>query len=231
MAFAVDVLPAINDRDSHRVTRAALRRVLASPAAAGTSPALTPPPRAFMVSSSPVATIFSVAVQRRRTWLSPNNKEPSIKPRQRLSQTCWTGIAPPQHPVTSSSDPSLTARSQAQSDCAVAVHPVRGSEQRTSDRSCVRRCQVFVMVGRQPHADVAILVLHGSHISRETFIASQGRPVRPEMRGRLGFPIGMLGVAPTRAGCGGHALSLRHPEVEGESGGRYLRYEDDPSLG
>src|ERR1035437_10662173 len=41
------VIPASNDRDSLRATTAAPRRVLASRAAAGTSPALTPPPRAF----------------------------------------------------------------------------------------------------------------------------------------------------------------------------------------
>src|SRR5674476_612398 len=43
--LAGSTLAAINDRESCRATAAAPRRVLASQAAAGTSPALAPPPR------------------------------------------------------------------------------------------------------------------------------------------------------------------------------------------
>src|ERR1035437_9977780 len=44
-AGKVDILAAMNGRDSHRATAAAPPRVLASRGAAGTSPALMPPPR------------------------------------------------------------------------------------------------------------------------------------------------------------------------------------------
>src|SRR5664280_3383738 len=57
MSSRFDILPAVNDRDSYRATHAAPRLVLASQAAAATSPPLTPPPRAFRVSASPVATL------------------------------------------------------------------------------------------------------------------------------------------------------------------------------
>src|ERR1035437_6197708 len=43
--------------DSYRAAHAAPWWVLASQAAAGTSPSLTPPPRAFRVSASPAATL------------------------------------------------------------------------------------------------------------------------------------------------------------------------------
>src|ERR1035437_4112360 len=105
------------------------------------------------------------------------------------------------------------------SDAGVVVHPVRSRQQRASDRSCVPRCQVFLMVSRQPHADVAILVLHGSDVGRETFLTSQRWPVRPVVGGRSGLPLGMLGVAPAWAGCGGHACSLRQPHGRMRIGG------------
>jgi hypothetical protein len=75
------------------------------------------------------------------------------------------------------------------------------------------------MVSRQPHADVAILVLHGSDVGRETFVASQRWPVRPVVEGRSGLPLGMLGVAPAWASCGGHACSLRQPQGRRRIGG------------
>src|ERR1039457_5231916 len=53
---AFGILPAVNDRDSCRAAHAAPRRGLVSRAAAGTSPLLTPPPRAFRVCASPAAT-------------------------------------------------------------------------------------------------------------------------------------------------------------------------------
>ena len=115
----------------------------------------------------------------------------------------------------------------AHSDGGVVVHPVGGRQQRTSDRSCVPGCQVLVMVGRQPHADVSILVLHGSHVGRETFVAPQRWPVRPVVFGRPDFPLGMLGVAPARAGCGGHGFSLRLPKGRRRAGGRLLRFGGD----
>jgi hypothetical protein len=65
------------------------------------------------------------------------------------------------------------------------------------------------MVSRQPHANVAVLVLHRSHVGREAFVATQRWPVRPEVEGRSGLPLGMLGVTPAWAGCRGHACSLR----------------------
>jgi hypothetical protein len=49
----LDILPAMNDRDSYHATRAALRQVRPSQAAAGTSPALAPPPRASRVCARP----------------------------------------------------------------------------------------------------------------------------------------------------------------------------------
>ena len=85
------------------------------------------------------------------------------------------------------------------------------------------------MVSRQPHADVAILVLHGSDVGRETFVTSQGRPVRPEVLGRRGFPLRMLGVAPARAGSRGHAFSLLQPKGRKRIGGSCPRLQDDPS--
>jgi hypothetical protein len=75
------------------------------------------------------------------------------------------------------------------------------------------------MVSRQPHADVAILVLHGSDVGRETVFTSQRWPVRPVVEGRSGLPLGMLGVAPAWAGCGGHACSLRQPQGRMRIGG------------
>ena len=75
------------------------------------------------------------------------------------------------------------------------------------------------MVSRQPHADVAILVLHSSDVGRETFFTSQRWPVRPVVEGRSGLPLGMLGVAPAWAGCGGHACSLRQPHGRMRIGG------------
>src|ERR1035437_8704055 len=105
------------------------------------------------------------------------------------------------------------------SDAGVVVHPVRGRQQSASDRSCVPRCQVFLMVSRQPHADVAILVLHSSDVGRETFLTSQRWPVRPVVEGRSGLPLGMLGVAPAWAGCGGHGCSLRHAQGRMRIGG------------
>jgi len=80
------------------------------------------------------------------------------------------------------------------------------------------------MVGGKPHADVSVLVLHRSHVGRETFVASQRWPVRPVVFGRSGLPLRMLGVAPTRAGCGGHAFSLRPPKGRGRIGGKPLRF-------
>jgi hypothetical protein len=75
------------------------------------------------------------------------------------------------------------------------------------------------MVSRQPHADVAILVLHSSDVGRETFFTSQRWPVRPVMEGRSGLPLGMLGVAPAWTGCGGHVCSLRQPQGRRRIGG------------
>jgi len=75
------------------------------------------------------------------------------------------------------------------------------------------------MVSRQPHADVAILVLHSSDVGRETFFTSQRWPVRPIVEGRSGLPLGMLGVAPAWTGCGGHVCSLRQPQGRRRIGG------------
>jgi hypothetical protein len=75
------------------------------------------------------------------------------------------------------------------------------------------------VVSRQPHADVAILVLHSSDVGRETFFTSQRWPVRPVMEGRSGLPLGMLGVAPAWTGCGGHVCSLRQPQGRRRIGG------------
>src|ERR1035437_4717415 len=63
--------------DSYRATRAAPWWVLASQAAAGTSPALMPPPRAFRVSASPAATMrpstrMFLAAFRSRSWVMPH---------------------------------------------------------------------------------------------------------------------------------------------------------------
>src|ERR1019366_8965738 len=63
--------------DSYRATRAAPWWVLASQAAAGTSPALTPPPRAFRVCASPAATMRPstrtfLAAFRSRSWVMPH---------------------------------------------------------------------------------------------------------------------------------------------------------------
>src|ERR1035437_718178 len=64
--------------DSYRATRAAPWWVLASQAAAGTSPALMPPPRAFRVSASPAATMrpstrMFLAAFRSRSWVMPHS--------------------------------------------------------------------------------------------------------------------------------------------------------------
>src|ERR1019366_6281591 len=63
--------------DSYRATRAAPWWVLASQAAAGTSPALMRPPRAFRVSASPAATMrpstrMFLAAFRSRSWVMPH---------------------------------------------------------------------------------------------------------------------------------------------------------------
>src|ERR1035437_10863212 len=63
--------------DSYRATRAAPWWVLPSQAAAGTSPALTPPARAFRVSASPAATMRPstttfLAAFRSRSWVMPH---------------------------------------------------------------------------------------------------------------------------------------------------------------
>src|SRR5665213_3399594 len=73
----IDILPAMNDRDSYRATHAAPWWVLASKAAAGTSPPLMPPPRAFRVSASPAATMrpstrMFLAAFRSRSWVMPH---------------------------------------------------------------------------------------------------------------------------------------------------------------
>ena len=69
------------------------------------------------------------------------------------------------------------------------------------------------MLGRQPHAHVAKLVLHGGDVGRETILASHRWPVWPEVSDRFGFPLGMIGVTPARAGCGGHGISLPLPKT------------------
>src|ERR1035437_7135664 len=66
--------------DSYRATRAAPWWVLASQAAAGTSPALTPPPRAFRVCASPAATMrpstrMFLAAFRSRSWVTPHSRQ------------------------------------------------------------------------------------------------------------------------------------------------------------
>src|SRR5665647_2542274 len=76
-AGTIDILPAMNDRDSYRATHEAPWWVLASQAAAGTSPSLTPPPRAFKVSASPAATMrpstrMFLAAFRSRSWVTPH---------------------------------------------------------------------------------------------------------------------------------------------------------------
>src|ERR1019366_1476532 len=63
--------------DSYRATRAAPWWVLPSQAAAGTSPALMPPARAFRVSASPAATMRPstrtfLAAFRSRSWVMPH---------------------------------------------------------------------------------------------------------------------------------------------------------------
>src|SRR5664280_3881314 len=68
----------MNDRDSYRAAHAAPWWVLASRAAAGTSPSLTPPPRAFRVSASPAATMrpstrMFLAAFRSRSWVTPHS--------------------------------------------------------------------------------------------------------------------------------------------------------------
>src|SRR5665647_2734699 len=74
---SIDILPAMNDRDSYRATHEAPWWVLASQAAARTSPGLTPPPRAFKVSASPAATMrpstrMFLAAFRSRSWVMPH---------------------------------------------------------------------------------------------------------------------------------------------------------------
>ena len=76
------------------------------------------------------------------------------------------------------------------------------------------------MVVGQIHTDIAILVLHGGHVRRETLVTSQGWPVRPEVTDWSGLALGMLAVAPTGAVCGGHALILRQPGNPQQIGGR-----------
>src|ERR1035437_7789423 len=63
--------------DSYRATRAAPWWVLPSQAAAGTSPALMPPARAFWVSASPAATMrpstrMFLAACTSRSWVMPH---------------------------------------------------------------------------------------------------------------------------------------------------------------
>ena len=58
------------------------------------------PHETFMVFASPAETMFSVALQRYRPSSSPNNMKASSSARQWLSQTCWTGLGPPTHPVS-----------------------------------------------------------------------------------------------------------------------------------
>src|ERR1035437_4729268 len=63
--------------DSYRAAHAAPWWVLASQEAAGTSPALMPPPRAFWVSASPAATMrpstrMFLAAFRSRSWVMPH---------------------------------------------------------------------------------------------------------------------------------------------------------------
>ena len=75
---SLDILLAMNDRDSYRAAHAAPWWVLASQAAAGTSPALMPPPRAFRVSASPAATMrpstrMFLAAFRSRSWVMPHS--------------------------------------------------------------------------------------------------------------------------------------------------------------
>src|SRR5674476_987022 len=76
-ARSLDVLPAMNDRDSYRAAHAAPRRVLPSQAAAGTGPPLMPPARAFRVCASPAATMrpstrMFLAAFRSRSWVMPH---------------------------------------------------------------------------------------------------------------------------------------------------------------
>src|ERR1035437_2407606 len=64
--------------DSYRATRAAPWWVLPSQAAAGTSPALMPPARAFRVCASPAATMrpstrMFLAAFRSRSWVTPHS--------------------------------------------------------------------------------------------------------------------------------------------------------------
>lgn len=82
------------------------------------------------------------------------------------------------------------------------------------------------MVVGQVHADVALLVLHGGDICRETLVTSQGWPVWPEVTGWSGFALGMIAVAPAGAVCGGHALILRQPDNPRQIGGRQPRTID-----
>jgi hypothetical protein len=74
----IDILPAMNDRDSYRAAHPAPWWVLASQAAAGTSPPLMPPPRALRVSASPAATMrpstrMFLAAFRSRSWVMPHS--------------------------------------------------------------------------------------------------------------------------------------------------------------
>src|ERR1035437_1202295 len=68
--------------DSCRATRAAPRRVLASQAASGTSPALTPPPRAIYGLRHLGGDHVQCCAAAVRTWSSPNNTEAHSRPRQ-----------------------------------------------------------------------------------------------------------------------------------------------------
>src|ERR1035437_6718895 len=66
--------------DSYRAAHAAPWWVLASQAAAGTSPALTPPPRAFRVSASPAATMrpstrMFLAAFTSRSCVTPHSRQ------------------------------------------------------------------------------------------------------------------------------------------------------------
>src|SRR6185437_8878501 len=66
----LDVLPAVNDRDSSNAAHATLRWVPVSPGPAGTSPGLTFPPQAFRLSLRPRASTLRAAFTS-RSWIIP----------------------------------------------------------------------------------------------------------------------------------------------------------------
>src|SRR5664280_2107277 len=91
----IDILPVMNDRDSYRATHAAPWWVLPSQAAAGTSPPLTPPPRAFRVSASPAATMrpstrMFLAAFRSRSWVTPH----SVQVQDLTARGFFPGLTP-----------------------------------------------------------------------------------------------------------------------------------------